>query len=88
MKIQFIGPASLENNGGIQFPAKLDGHDLLCHFSYEVLEDVDPDSLFGDPLEHFAKNQLKLLSIAEQKILTGHSHNSQIHIFSNDLPSD
>ncbi len=88
MKLEFIGPASLAKDGGIQFPAKLDGHDLLCHFSYEALEDVDPDSLLGDPLEHFAKHQLKLLSIAEQKIMAGHSHNSQIHIFSNDLLSD
>lgn len=88
MKIAFIGPASLAKDGGVQYPATLDGHSLLCHFSYEVLEDVDSDGILGDALEHFAKHQLKLLSIAEQKILNGHAHASQIQIFSNDLPSD
>ena len=88
MKIEFIGPASLANDGGVQFPAKLDGSDLLCHFSYEALEDIDPDVVFGDPLEHFAKYQLKPLSIAEKKILAGGTHASQLQVFSNDLLSD
>ncbi len=88
MKIEFIGPASMANDGGVQYPAKLDGKNLLCHFSYEALEDVDPDVVLGDALEHFAKYQLKLLSIAEQKILAGGAHASQIQVFSNDLPSD
>jgi hypothetical protein len=52
------------------------------------LEDVDSDSILGDPLEHFAKHQLKLLSIAEQKILGGHAHTGKIQVFSNDLPTD
>lgn len=88
MKIEFIGPASIAQDGGVQYPAKLDGRNLICHFSYEVLEDVDPGSVLGDALEHFAKHQLKLLSIAEQKILGGHAHASQVQIFSNDLLAD
>jgi hypothetical protein len=88
MHIEFIGPASLATDGGIQYPAKLDGKDLLCHFSYESLEDVDPDNFHGDAIEHFNKHQLKLLSIAEQKILGGHAHASQIQVFSEDLQLD
>jgi hypothetical protein len=88
MKIEFIGPAAIAPDGGVLFPATLDGQALECHFSYEVLEDVDPERVLGDPLVHFAQHQLKLLSIAEQKILQGHAHGNQIQIFSNDLVSD
>lgn len=88
MKIEFVGPAFLAQDGGVQYLAKLDGHDIQCHFSYEALEDVDPESILGDALDHFAKHQLKLLSIAEQKILDGHTHAGKVQIFSNDLPTD
>jgi|GEM_PF-758596 hypothetical protein len=88
MKIVFIGPATVAVDGGVSYLASLDGSPLECHFSYEVLEDVDSDSILGDPLEHFAKHQLKLLSIAEQKILGGHAHTGKIQVFSNDLPTD
>ena len=88
MKIEFLGPASLAQDGGVIFPATLDGHPLSCHFSYEVLEDVDPEAVLGDAIEHFARHQLKLLSIAEQKILNGHAHASQIQIYSSDLLMD
>ena len=88
MKIEFIGPASLTQDGGIKYPAKADGQDILCYFSYEVLEDIDPEAIFGDALEHFVKHQSRLLSIAEHKIFSGHAHANQIQIVSNDLPSD
>ena len=88
MKIEFIGPPTLMADRGISYFAKLDGKDLECQFSYEALEDVDPDSILGDPLEHFIKHQLKLLSIAEAKITQGHSHNGVLQIHSNDLVID
>ena len=88
MNIQFIGPALLAPDGGVDFPAKYNNTDLLCHFSYEALEDIDSDSFMGDALEHFSKHKLKLLSIAEQKIMNGHAHDGKIQIFSNDLISD
>ncbi len=88
MNIQFIGPASLATDGGVDFAAKLNHTDLVCHFSYEALEDIDTDSFMGDAIDHFSKHKLKLLSIAEQKILNGHAHDGKIQIFSNDLVSD
>jgi hypothetical protein len=88
MNIEFIGPASISGDGGIDYPAKLNGQNLMCHFSYEALEDIDPDVVLGDPLEHFSAHQLKLLSVAEQKILHGQVQSSQIHIYSNDLIFD
>lgn len=85
MKIEFVGPASIADDGGIIYPALLDGQKLACHFSYEALDDVEPDEILGDALMHFKNHQLKLLSIAEQKIRSGHAHDSQIQIFSSDL---
>ena len=85
MKIEFIGPASIASDGGVHYPAQLDGKPLICHFSYEALDDVEPDGILGEALEHFKNHQLKLLSIAEQKIRGGHAHDGQIQIFSSDL---
>jgi hypothetical protein len=85
MVVEFIGPASLLPDGSVQYPAKLDGKDLLCRFTYEALEDVDSEDLQGDALLTFTKHQLKLLSIAEQKILNGNVSTNQVQIFSHDL---
>lgn len=85
MKIEFIGPPVLAEDGGIFYAAKLDGQTLLCHFSYEALEDVDSDAIQGNAVTLFEMHQLKLLSIAEKKIRDGHAHDGQIQIFSNDL---
>jgi hypothetical protein len=85
MKIEFVGPASVAIDGGVNYPALLDGQKLACHFSYEALDDVESDGILGDALEHFKNHQLKLLSIVEQKILGGHAYDGQIQIFSSDL---
>jgi hypothetical protein len=53
MKIEFVGPASIAIDGGVSYPALLDGQKLACHFSYEALDDVEPDGILGDALEHF-----------------------------------
>ena len=75
----------MADDGGVQYPTLLDGQTLSCHFSYEALDDVEPDGILGDALAHFKNHQLKLLSIAEQKIRGGHAHDGQIQIFSSDL---
>jgi hypothetical protein len=85
MKIEFIGPAVLLSDRSISFHAKLDDHDVDCKFTYEALEDIDPENIFGDPVTHFSRHQLKLLSIAEQKMLNGHAHNGKLVINSNDV---
>jgi hypothetical protein len=85
MKIEFVGPACIADDGGIIYPALLDGQKLECHFSYEALDDVESDGILGDALTHFKNHQLKLLSIAEQKIRGGHAHDGQIQIFTSDL---
>ena len=85
MKIEFIGPASMSIDGGVVYPALLNGNKLQCHFTFEALDDVEPDGILGDALSHFKNHQLKLLSIAEQKMRGGHAHDGSIQIFSSDL---
>lgn len=85
MKIEFIGPASMSADNGVVFLAKVDGKDVECCFTYEALEDIDPDSVFGNALEHFSKHQLLLLSAAEKKLLKGLAHNGKLLINSGDL---
>jgi len=85
MKLIFIGPATLAKDGGIDYPAVLDDKPLLCHFSYEVLEDIDTGAIQGDAIELFNRHQFALLSLAEQKVTNGVVMDREIHIYSNDL---
>jgi hypothetical protein len=88
MKLEFIGPASILENGDISFPAKLDDKPLKCSFSYEALQDLNTEGVVANVLQIFSDHQLKLLSIAEQKILNGHVTDGAIHLFSHDLVLD
>lgn len=88
MKIEFIGPATRGEDEGVSFLAKVDGKDVHCLFTYEALEDVDPDSLQGDPLEQFEAHKLKLLSIAEDKLLRGLAIGHRLTINTSDLRLD
>ena len=88
MKIEFIGPASLAADGGVIYLATVDGKNVECHFSYEALEDIDPDAVFGDALEHFSHHQILLLSAAEKKLIKGIAHNGKLLVNSSDLRID
>lgn len=88
MKLEFVGPASLLEAGDISYPAILDGKAFKCSFSYEALQDLDPEGVEKNALQLFKTHQLKLLSIAEQKILNGHTVDGAVHLFSHDLILD
>lgn len=88
MKLEFIGPAVVMENGNVSYPAMLDGKPLQCSFSYEALQDLDVDGIEEDALKLFENHQLKLLSIAEQKITKGYVVNGAVHLFSHDLILD
>nr|WP_216862780.1 DUF1488 family protein [Polynucleobacter sp. CS-Odin-A6] len=76
------------DNGDISYSATLDGKPLKCSFSYESLQDLDAEGVETDALKLFNHHQLKLLSIAEQKILNGHVSEGAVHLFSHDLILD
>jgi hypothetical protein len=88
MKLEFVGPASVLETGDVSYPAMLDGKPLKCTFSYEALQDLDPEGVKKNVLQLFKAHQLKLLSIAEQKILNGHAIDGAVHLFSHDLILD
>ena len=88
MKLEFVGPVAVLDNGDISYPAVLDGKPLKCTFSYEALQDLDPEAVETNALQLFSNHQLKLLSIAEQKILNGHAIDGAVHLFSHDLILD
>ena len=88
MKLEFVGPASILANGDIAYPALFDGKPLQCSFSYEALQDLEADGGEASALKLFNNHQLKLLSIAEQKIMNGHAIDGAVHIFSHDLILD
>ncbi|MGV0962741.1 MAG: DUF1488 family protein [Polynucleobacter sp.] len=88
MKLEFVGPAAVLENGDVSYPAMLEGKPLKCSFSYEALQDLDSDGVETNALQLFKTHQLKLLSIAEQKILNGHAIDGAVHLFSHDLILD
>lgn len=88
MKLEFVGPAAVLDNGDVSYPALLEGKPLKCSFSYEALQDLDPDGVETNALQLFKTHQLKLLSIVEQKILNGHAIDGAVHLFSHDLILD
>lgn len=88
MKLEFVGPASVLETGDVSYPAILDGKPFKCSFSYEALQDLDPEGIEKNALQLFKTHQLKLLSIAEQKILNGHAVDGAVHLFSHDLVLD
>jgi len=56
--------------------------------SYETLEYIDPDTVFGDALEYFSHHQLMLLSAAEKKLIKGIVHDGKLLINNNVLRMD
>jgi hypothetical protein len=88
MKLEFVGPAAVLESGDVSYPAMLEGKSIKCTFSYEALQDLDPEGVETDALKLFNTHQLKLLSIAEQKILNGHAIDGAVHLFSHDLILD
>lgn len=84
-KIEFTGPATMADDGGVSFAARLNGQSIRCHFSEETLQDVDPDDLHGDPLSQFEAHRFRLLAAAEQKILKGLLGEGQVSVYTSDL---
>ena len=85
MRIQFIGPAQKADDDGVLYLAHVDGKEVNCHFTYEAIEDIESDSLQKDALEQFEAHKLKLLSIAEAKILRGLGGSGVVSIYTSDV---
>lgn len=85
MNIEFPGPAISADDGGISYRAKVDGQTVSCHFTKEVLEDVNPALSDAESIEQFSTSKGHLLCIAEKKIRTGHVVSGVVRIFTVDI---
>lgn len=88
MKIEFVGPAEIAEDDGVIYNAQVDGKIIRCHFSFEALQDLDPDNLHGEPLKQFEAHRLILLSAAEAKIIRGIVSGDKVNIYTNDVKLD
>ena len=65
MKIKFIGPAQKAEDEGVLYLAHVDGKEVMCHFTYEAIEDIEEDSLQEDPIQQSIVIWTYVLQIAE-----------------------
>ena len=87
MDIEFPGPAVPAQDGGISYRALVDGETVVCKFSMEALQDIDPSLTESPPIEQFEASMNRLLSIAEKKIREEKVENDIVQIFTADLRS-
>ncbi len=70
---------------GYSYRALVDGQTVACHFTSEVLQDVNPNHRFDDMESQFMNSCDVLLAIAERKIRAGKVKEGVVRIFSMDL---
>ena len=83
--IEFLAPAIACGHGGIAVRATGGGIYILCRFSAECLEDVNPALRSRSALERFEASKDRLLSIAHKKISAGQISSSTVWIYTSDL---
>ena len=85
MKVTFPGPMVPMLDGGISFGARLGEQTIACWFSWELLQDVNPALTGATVMEQFNASKIKLLALAEQKILAGQIEDGIVKIGTGDL---
>jgi hypothetical protein len=85
MNIEFIGTARPDQNGGMGIRVKIDDRIVICHFTQEALQDVNPATRMLSPIEQYEANETKLKVVAEQLIRGGKIQNGQVFVGTNDV---
>jgi hypothetical protein len=85
MSIEFQSPPVQDPNGGIGTRAKVDGQIVVCHFTQEALQDVNPGTRMLPPMEQYKANEWKLKAAAEQLIREGKTQNGHVFVGTNDV---
>lgn len=85
MKIELKGPAVPADDGGVSFRAYVDEKLVACRFTWEALQDVDPENREADAMSQFEANKDKLLGVAQQMILDGRTAGGVVVIHSSDV---
>lgn len=85
MNVQFPGPAVPMQDGGISYRATVDGVTVACQFTWEALQDVNPEFTLDQPINQFNFSAERLLAIAEKKIRNGGIVNEVVLVNTGDL---
>ncbi|WP_043359206.1 DUF1488 family protein [Methyloversatilis universalis] len=85
MNVQFPGPAVPMQDGGISYRATVDGVTVACQFTWEALQDVNPEFTLDQPINQFNFSAERLLAIAEKKIRNGGIVNGVVLVNTGDL---
>lgn len=85
MRIELKGPAFPADDGGVSFRAYVDGNLVACWFTWEALQDVDPENREADAMSQFEANKDRLLVVAQQLILDGRAADGVVVIRSSDV---
>jgi len=85
MNIEFINPARSGQNGEMGIRVRVDDQIIICHFTQEALQDVNPAMRMLSPIEQYAANEAKLKAVAEQLIRDGKIQNGQVFVGTNDV---
>lgn len=85
MNVQFPGPAVPMQDGGISYRAIVDGATVACQFTWEVLQDVNPELTEEQPINQFNSSADLLRAIADQKIRSGGVVNGIVRVSTSDL---
>ncbi|PZU55464.1 MAG: hypothetical protein DI561_02005 [Thauera sp.] len=72
-------------DGGISYRATVDGVTVACQFTWEALQDVNPEFTLDQPINQFNFSAERLLAIAEKKIRNGGIVNEVVLVNTGDL---
>ena len=83
MKIEFPNREAINSEtGGMNFPAIVDGSEIICKVTQEALQDIVPENRTDSVEKQFSENRSTFEDIARSKIEDG---NSDIFITSSDI---
>jgi hypothetical protein len=85
MNIEFLDPPVSDQNGGVVVRADVGGQIVICHFTQEALQDVNPHMKTLSPIEQYGTSELKLKTVAERLIREGKVQNGQVFVGTNDV---
>jgi len=85
MNIEFTRNHTKNENGGINFQAKVEEESFVCTVTTEALQDINPSNRTDSAEQQYLDNQSQLESIARDKILKGEVSSNKVFISASDV---
>jgi len=87
MTVEFIEPAIYDPiKEAVVIKASVNGSEVKCYFTANLIVDTNPDTWSGDYLQQFLSYQSYFEQLARSAIEDGRIHNGSVRITSKDLP--